>query len=101
MRRADLYAPVIRAPIADAFFDLLSAEIVFQRLLGQFNDLVIGSETQGNQLILAEPIDLRVPLLRREGLEAEPFFEANHAVLHFERVSAELDQRNSDCQREN
>ena len=83
-----LYTPIIRTPIADALLDLLATQIVFERLLGKFDDFVIGSETEPDQLVLVEAIDLGVPLLGRQGLQAKSFFETNYSILYLERVGS-------------
>lgn len=82
--------PVVGAPVFDALLDLLAGEVVFESLFGEIDDLVVRGKAKADQLILSEAIDLSVPRGGGEGLQAQPFFEADDAVLDLERIRAEL-----------
>ena len=73
----------------------LRVQIVFERLLGQLNDFVVRGKAQTDQLIFAEPVDLRVPLGGRKSLQAEALFEADDAVLHLERIAAQPEKKDN------
>ncbi len=64
-------APVVGTPFLDAFLDLLAIEVVLESLLGELNDLVVGSEAESDELIFREFVDLGVPLGGREGLQTD------------------------------
>lgn len=67
-RRRQSDAPIVRAPAPDLFLDLLAVQIALESQFGEFNNLVVAGKTQGNQLLLAEPVDLRMPFLRGQCL---------------------------------
>jgi hypothetical protein len=84
--------PVVGTPVLDALLDLLAVQIMFQRLLGQLHHLVIGGKAQADQLVLGEAIDLRVPFRRGQRLQAHPLLQPDDAVLHLERIGAQLEE---------
>jgi hypothetical protein len=59
---------IVRPPHADPLFDLLAGQILFQRLLRQRNHFVVRGKTQPDQLVFCQPVDLRMPLRRRQSL---------------------------------
>ncbi len=66
---------MIGAPVLDAFLDLFAIQVLFQGVLGELYDLIVGGKAQADQLVLAEPVNLRAPLRRSQGLETQPFFQ--------------------------
>ena len=93
--------PVIGTPVPDALLDLLAVQVVLQRLLRQLDHLVISGKAQTDQLILAEVINLRVPLSRSQTLQPQPLLQPDDTVLHFKRVLAKLEKSNERDDRNN
>jgi len=89
-----LQAPVVGAPGLDALLDLLAVELLLQGLLGEFHDFVVGGKAEADQLVFSKVVDLRVPLGRGQGLQAKALFEADDAVLYFERITAQFSEGN-------
>ena len=79
-----------RAPGLDALLDLLAGEVLLERLLGQLDDFIVRGKAESDQLVFGETAYLSVPLGRRERLQAKALFQADDAILHFERVGAQL-----------
>lgn len=90
-------APVVGAPVLDALLDLFASEVLLEGLFSESNDFVVGSKAESNQLIFRELVDLGVPLGGGEGLETKALFQTNDAVLHLERVGADAEHGDEDC----
>lgn len=78
--------PLVGAPAPDPFLDLLPIQIVLKGLFGQLHHLVIVGEAQSDELVLSKLVNLRMPFLRRERLQAQALFEADHAILYLDRI---------------
>src|SRR5580704_15027425 len=59
---------VVGTPGFDTLFDLFAIELLFEGGFGQRDDFVIGCETEADQLVCGEAINLRVPLDWCQGL---------------------------------
>ena len=75
--------------------------MMLKRLLGQFDNFVVGGEAQADQLVLGKFIDLCVPLRRGQSLQPKPLFQPDDAVLHLERIHTQLEERDERDDREN
>jgi hypothetical protein len=91
----------IGTPVLDAFLDLLAIEILFEGLLGERDDFIVGGEAEADQLIFIEAIDLGVPLGGSQGLKTQAFFETNDAVLDLYWIAAHFSDKDKSCQGEN
>ena len=92
--------PFVWAPASNALFDLLTGQVVLEGLLCEFYDFVVSGEAQPYELTLSKTIDLGMPLGGSQGLQSQTLFESNHPILHFERVSPELEDRDNRDQRQ-
>jgi hypothetical protein len=91
----------VGTPVLDAFLDLLAIEILFEGLLGERDDFIVGGEAEADQLIFIEAIDLGVPLGGSQGLKTQAFFETNDAVLDLYWIAAHFSDKDKSCQGEN
>lgn len=91
--KMQLDAPVVSAPVAHALLDLLAVEVVFESLLGEFDNLVVAREAKSDQLVLCQTIDLRMPLDGRQGLQTEALFQPNYSILHLHGVLPEPEEQ--------
>src|ERR1700683_3854966 len=92
-----LDAPVIRPPVLDGLLDIRRGELFRERPFGESRNLCIGGKAQSDQLAFGQFRNARAQRLGRKCAQTKTFFQANHAVLHLEGVSAGLEERN--CRR--
>jgi len=74
---------------------------MFKGLLGKLDNLVIGGKSQSYQLVFSEAIDLRMPLWRCEGLQAQALFKPDDPILNLEGIGSNSYHRDERGNREN
>jgi hypothetical protein len=84
----DLDALVIGTPVDDGFLDGLGIHVLGEGAVGEVGELGVGGEAEGDELGDGELVDVGAVGGGEECLEAETLFEADDAVLGFERVVA-------------
>src|SRR5580692_11130117 len=87
------YSPVIRTPGLDRFLDVGARELLVQGALGQLGHFGVGGETQATELIHRQLGNARAQRLGRQLGQAQALFQADHAILHRERVRAFLEHQ--------
>jgi hypothetical protein len=85
---AFLDAFVIGTPIDDALLDGLRFQVVGESFAEERGELVIRGETEGDELLCRELVDVSAFFDGQERLEAKTLLEADDAVLHDEGAVA-------------
>src|SRR5580700_219624 len=80
-------APVVGTPSLDRFLDVRPGKLLIQCPLGELRHFAIRSEAQADELLLSQLRDARAQRLGQQNRQAQPLFQPNHPVLHFERIS--------------
>ena len=83
-----LDAVIVGAPVNDALLDGLGLQVLSEGPADEGWDFGIGGEAEGDELVDGELVDVRAVFGGEERGEAEAFFEANDAVLHFDGAAA-------------
>ena len=83
-----LDAVIVGAPVNDALLDGLGLQVLSEGPADEGWDFGIGGEAEGDELVDGEFVDVRAVFGGEERGEAEAFFEANDAVLHFDGAAA-------------
>ena len=83
-----LDAVVVGAPGGDALFDGLGLEVLSEGSVGEGGELGVGGETERDELLDGELVDVGAVGCGEERGETEAFFKTDEAVLHFDGAAA-------------
>jgi hypothetical protein len=83
-----LDAVVVGAPVDDALLDGLGFEVLSQGFADQGWEFGVRGEAKSDELLDRELVDVSAVFGGKKRVEAEAFFEADDAVLHFDSPAA-------------
>jgi hypothetical protein len=95
-----LDAVVVGAPVDDVLFDGFGFEALGDGFVDEGGKLGVGGETESDDLLDVELLDVGVVVGWKERGEAKGLFEADDAVLDFEVVDAGLHGENDESGRD-
>src|SRR6516164_7804972 len=91
---------IIRPPAGNGFLDVAKRQLFLESALDQSRQLLVRGEAQADELLVREFADPGAQRLRQDGYQPQPFFQADHAVLHAQGVDTETDGGNRRRQRQ-
>jgi len=83
-----LDAVIVGAPVDDLLLDGFGFEALGEGFVDERREFIVGGEAEGDELLRGEFLDVAELGDGEDGREAEAFFEADDAVLHFEGTAA-------------